>query len=183
MQHGLLGNLRRSWWVLVVYGSISVLFAAFAFVKPFAVVTALTWAIGIMALAEGLISVFALFSREIAISRGWLAFYALTSIAFGLVTIINPLATAGILLMFVAAWLIIGGIFRIIVAVRIRKEVTGEWMIALSGVLAIVLGGLFFANPGAGLLTMMIWIGVLAMFYGILQIIVGFRLRRLVNPM
>lgn len=182
MQQGLPGNLQRSWWVLVVYGAISVLFGVFAFVRPFAVITALTWAIGIMALAEGLISAFALFNKDIAISKGWLSFYALASIAFGLVTIINPLATAGILLMFVAAWLIIGGVFRIILAIRIRKEITGEWMIALSGVLAIVLGGMFFANPGAGLMTMMLWIGVLALCYGILQIIVGFRMRTLANP-
>ncbi|MGB0134323.1 HdeD family acid-resistance protein [Dokdonella sp.] len=183
MQPGLLGSLGRSWWVLVVYGVISVLFAVFAFMKPFAVVAALTWAIGIMALAEGVISAFAVFNRKMVISRGWMAFYALASIAFGLVTIINPITTASILLMFVAAWLIIGGIFRIILAIRIRKEVTGEWMIALSGVVAIVLGGLFFANPGAGLLTMMIWIAALALFYGILQIIVGLRLRKLAHPM
>ena len=183
MQPGLIGNLGRSWWVLVVYGVISIVFALFAFAKPFAAVAALTWAIGIMALAEGLISAFALFDKNTTISKGWLAFYALASIAFGVVTIINPLATAGILLMFVAAWLIIGGVFRIVLAIRVRKAIQGEWMIALSGVLAIVLGGLFFARPGAGLLTMMLWIAVLALVYGVLQIMVGLRMRKLLVPM
>lgn len=76
---------------------------------------------------------------------------------------------------------IIAGIYRILLEIRIRKEVKGEWMIALSGVLAIVLGGLFFARPGAGLLTLVIWIAALALLYGALQVFVGLKLRGLIK--
>lgn len=181
MAASLLGNLGRNWWVLVLYGVIAIVFALFAFWKPFAAIAGLTWAVGIMALAEGVTSVFALFDRRLAVSRGWLAFYALASIVFGLLTIFNPLATASVLLWFLAAWLIIAGIYRIVLAIRIRKEVQGEWMIALSGVLAIALGVLFFARPGAGLLTIVIWIAALALVYGALQVFVGIKLRGLLK--
>jgi uncharacterized membrane protein HdeD (DUF308 family) len=93
--------------------------------------------------------------------------------------VLNPVATAGILLLFLAAWLLVAGIYRIVLAIRIRKEVTGEWMIALSGVLAIALAVLFVMRPAAGLVTVALWIGVAALFYGVLQIMAGFRLRRL----
>ncbi|MHA6206183.1 HdeD family acid-resistance protein [Dyella soli] len=171
-------GLGRTGWLLVIYGVISVLFGLSALVWPGSTVVALAWAFGIMALAEGIASVFALFQRRGAISRGWLVVYALASIAFGLLAIMHPLAVVNLLLLFLAAWLIVAGIYRIVFAIRVRKEIRGEWFIALSGVLAILLGMLFFAYPAAGLLTVAIWIGAAALVYGVLQLVAGIRLQR-----
>jgi uncharacterized membrane protein HdeD (DUF308 family) len=172
-------TVGRSWWVVVLYGVIGVLFGIMAFVSPARTAVAVAWAFGVMALAEGLLSVFALFRQEVAVSKGWLALYALASIAFGLVAVVNPVVTAKVLLLFLAAWLVVAGIWRIVLAIRIRKEITGEWMIALSGVLAIVLGVMFAMAPAAGLVTVALWLGLGALIYGVLQIMTGFRLRRL----
>jgi uncharacterized membrane protein HdeD (DUF308 family) len=174
-----LHRLGRNWWVFVLYGAIAIVFGAFAMIRPLAAAFALAWACGVMALAEAVITVFALFDRNVDVSRGWLMIYALASLAFGLLAVINPLATAGALLMLLAAWLLVGGIYRIVFAIRVRKAIEGEWLIALSGVLAIVLGVLFMLSPLAGLLVTTIWIGAAALVYGVLQIIAGFRLRRL----
>jgi hypothetical protein len=104
--------------------------------------------------------------------------YAVASIVFGLLAIWHPLAVVNVLLIFLAAWLIVAGIYRIVFAIRVRKEIRGEWMIALSGVLAVVLGVLFAAYPVAGLLTVAIWIGAAALVYGVLQVIAGVRMHR-----
>ncbi|WP_066092323.1 HdeD family acid-resistance protein [Xanthomonas massiliensis] len=182
MSTGLLASVGRSWWVLVVYGVISVIFGVIAIVQPFQAGVALAWAFGIMALVEGVISVVALFSRDAGVSKGWLALYALASIVFGVLAVLYPVATAGALLLLLAAWLVVAGIFRIVFAIRVRREIQGEWLIALSGVLAIVLGVLIAVFPIAGLLTMMIWIGVGALVYGVLQIVGGFKVRKLFKP-
>ncbi len=174
MQHG----IRRTGWLLIIYGVISVLFGLSALIWPGSTVVALAWAFGVMALAEGITSVFALFQRTVAVSRGWLMLYALASIVFGLLAIWHPLAVANVLLLFIAAWLIVAGIYRIVFAVRVRKEIRGEWLIALSGVLAIVLGVMFAAYPVAGLLTVAIWIGAAALIYGVMQLMAGVRLHR-----
>ncbi|WP_430392242.1 HdeD family acid-resistance protein [Dyella sp. 20L07] len=171
-------GVGRTGWLLVIYGVISILFGLSALIWPGSTVVALAWAFGIMALAEGIASVFALFHKQVAISRGWLLLYAAASIIFGLLAILHPLAVANVLLLFLAAWLIVAGIYRIVFAIRVRKEIQGEWMIALSGVLAIVLGGLFVAYPVAGLLTVAIWIGAAALIYGILQLVAGVKLHR-----
>ncbi|WP_243050514.1 HdeD family acid-resistance protein [Dyella sp. RRB7] len=171
-------GVGRTGWLLVIYGVISVLFGLSALIWPGSTVVALAWAFGIMALAEGIASVFALLQRHVAISRGWLVLYALASIVFGLVAIAHPLAVADVLLLFLAAWLIVAGIYRVVFAIRVRKEIQGEWMIALSGVLAIVLGVLLVAYPVAGLLTLAIWIGAAALVYGVLQLVAGIRMHR-----
>lgn len=176
---GLLNSLGRSWWVLLLYGLVGVLFGLIAVTRPVAAATALAWALGVMALAEGVVSLFALFDRQVGISKGWLVLYALVSILFGLVTVFNPVVTAGMLLLFLAAWLIVGGIYRIVFAIRVRKEIEGEWLIALSGLLAIVLGVLFVMNPTSGLVVTTIWIGAGAIVYGVLQIMAAFKVRRL----
>ena len=106
-------------------------------------------------------------------------FYALVSIAFGVLALLNPLATASVLLLFVAAWLVVGGIYRIVFAIRVRKHIRGEWLLVLSGLLAVVLGVLFALNPLSGLMVTSLWIGAMALVYGVLQVVVAFRLRRL----
>ncbi|MBF6023313.1 HdeD family acid-resistance protein [Lysobacter niastensis] len=178
MKTGVLTGINRSAWVLLVFGVIAVLFALSAFAWPARTAVSLAWAFGVMALAEGVISVIALFRKDTPIPKGWLALYALTSILFGGLAILNPVATAGVLLMFLAVWLIIAGIFRIVFAIRVRKEIDNEWMLAFSGVIAIVLGIVFIAYPGAGLVLVTIWIGLAALIYGALQIVAGWRLRR-----
>lgn len=174
LQHG----VSRTGWLLVFYGIISILFGISALLWPGSTVIALAWAFGVMALAEGIISVFALFNRRVAVSRGWLGVYALASIVFGLLAIWHPLAVVNVLLIFLAAWLIVAGVYRIVFAIRVRKEIQGEWLIALSGVLAVVLGLLFAAYPAAGLLTLAIWIGAAALVYGVLQLVAGVRMHR-----
>src|SRR5580765_9091073 len=77
-----LSGLGRNWWVVVVYGVIAILFGLYALIAPGASILALTWAFGVMALAEGVISVLALFDRSVDISRGWLVLYAIASIVF-----------------------------------------------------------------------------------------------------
>lgn len=171
-------DVGRTGWLLVIYGVISILFGLSALLWPGSTVIALAWAFGIMALAEGIASVFALFQRQVAISRGWLVLYAVASIVFGLLAIWHPLAMANVLLVFLAAWLIVAGVYRVVFAIRVRKHIQGEWMIALSGVLAILPGLLFVAYPVAGLLTVAIWIGAAALVYGVLQLVAGVRLHR-----
>lgn len=176
---GFLPLLGRSWWVLLVYGILGVIFGLFALARPLAAATAMVWALGVLALAEGVVSLFAAFSNKIAVSKGWVLLYAVLSIAFGIMTIVNPVSMAGTLMLFLAVWLVFAGIYRIIFAIRVRQEIKGEWLIALSGVLSIVLGILFAISPLTGLFITALWIGAGALVYGVLQIVAAFKLRAL----
>jgi len=171
--------LARSWWVLLLYGLGALVFGAVAILQPLAAATALAWAIGVMAVVEGVISLVALFGGNSGVSRSWLAVYALASLVFGVLAVINPLATASVLVLLLAVWLIVAGIHRIVFAVRVRRHIQGEWLLILSGVLAIVLGALLVANPLAGVAVTTLWIGIGSLIYGVLQVVVAFRLRRL----
>ena len=175
----LLKMIQRSWWVLALYGVISILFGIGAVLWPLTTALALAWAFGVMALAEGVTSVVALFDKDTPIPKAWLAIYALASIAFGIVAVIFPGAVAGVVLLFLAAWLVVGGIYRIVFAVRVRKDIEGEWWIGLSGLLSILLGVLFFAYPAAGLVSVTVWIGAFVLIYGVFQVMAALRIRKM----
>jgi uncharacterized membrane protein HdeD (DUF308 family) len=71
------------------------------------------------------------------------------------------------------------GIFEIAAAIRLRKHIENEWLLALSGVVSIAFGVLMFLQPGAGALAVVWLIGIFSLVFGILLIALGFRLKGL----
>ena len=62
-----------------------------------------------------------------------------------------PGITALSLRLVIAWWAILTGIFEIVAAVKLRKELTNEWLLIVSGALSVLFGVLVIAMPGAGL--------------------------------
>ena len=85
--------------------------------------------------------------------------------------------TALVLLTLIAVWAIVIGIFQIVTAIRIRKEIDNEWMLGLSGLASLIFGGLMIASPGGGALAVIWIIGLYAVFFGVFLIILAFRLK------
>jgi uncharacterized membrane protein HdeD (DUF308 family) len=183
--HPLATQLRetvgRSWWVILLFGIVSTLFGVLALVNPVAMGAGLTWAIGVLAVAEGVVGLVGAFNRNAGVSRGWMVFYALVSLAFGAMAIARPVSMATSIVMVAALWFIVSGVLRIVFAIRVRKEIDHEWMLILGGVLGVLLGGLLLAAPVAGLIVGVVWIGVGALLYGLLQIVAAFKVRKLAN--
>ena len=171
--------LGRSWWWFLLYGLLSIGVGVIALIQPVTTAIALVWLLAIGALAEAAISLVGLFDRRADAPRGWLLFYAIAAAAFGILALLFPIATAAVLVLFLAAWLIVSGIFRIVFAIRVRKLIRGEWLLIVSGVLAILLGVAFVVAPQAGIVVSTFWFGVLMLVYGILQVVGAFRLRGL----
>jgi uncharacterized membrane protein HdeD (DUF308 family) len=103
----------------------------------------------------------------------------LAGIAIGVITFMSPGITAIALVYLIAAWAVLRGVFEIIAAIQLRKEIENEWLLGLAGALSVVLGLFLFAAPGAGAIAVLWWIGAFAIVFGILEIILGFRLKGL----
>ena len=101
----------------------------------------------------------------------------MVSIGFGLAAVVWPMEMATAMLWLIALWLVVAGIARIVFAIQVRKLINGEWLLALSGALALALGILFLVRPEIGLLAVMVWIAIGALLYGVLQVAVALRLR------
>lgn len=172
-------TIGRSWWLILLFGIVSTLFGVMALLNPVAAGASLTWAIGILAVAEGVVGLIGAFNRNGGVSRGWMVFYALISLVFGAMAIANPVSMAASIVMVAGAWFLVSGVMRVVFAIRVRKEIDNEWMLILGGVLGVVLGFLLLAAPLAGMIVGVIWIGVGALVYGLLQIYAAFKVRKL----
>ncbi len=85
-------------------------------------------------------------------------------------------------LVFIAVWAIIIGVMQIWGAIQLRKEIEGEWLLILSGLLSVAFGVLLLVQPGAGALAVVWIIGWYAILAGCIYIALAFRLRKLKHP-
>lgn len=171
-------GIQRSWWVFLLYGVVAIIFGIATLAWPDRSVLAMVMAFGILALADGVVSLVSVVRGDLALPRWLLLLYALVSLGFGLLAVLRPGPMATAMLWLLATWLLVAGVARIVFAIQVRKLVRGEWLLALSGVLAIVLGVMFFARPDLGLVALAFWIALGALLYGALQIAVALYLRR-----
>ena len=81
------------------------------------------------------------------------------------------------LLLFIGAWAVVSGIFEIIGAVRLRKEIDNEWMLILHGVVTVLFGIMLMAWPVTSALALIWVIGAYAIAAGVIMIALAFRLK------
>ena len=79
--------------------------------------------------------------------------------------------------MIASAWSIVTGIFRIAAAIRLRREIEGEWLLILNGLLSVAFGIVIVILPGAGLVWLVWMVGLYAIVFGVILVALGFRLR------
>lgn len=109
--------------------------------------------------------------------RGYLIALGVLGIGAGLVALVWPQITVIVLLVVIAVWAIIAGVMQIAAAIRLRKVIRNEWFLALSGVVALVLGLLLIVQPAEGAIALLVAIATFALVWGVVLIVLGFRLR------
>ena len=175
----ILHGLAKNWWLLLLRGIASIVFGVLAFAWPGITVLSLVMLYGAYALVDGLFSIYAAISGSNgSTSRWWLAVVGIAGILAGIISFASPLLVAAWLLMLIAAWAIVSGVFEIIGAIRLRKEIDNEWMLILHGVITVLFGVLLFANPVGGALAMVWVIGAYAIAAGVILGLLAFRLRK-----
>jgi uncharacterized membrane protein HdeD (DUF308 family) len=170
--------IAKNWWSLVLRGLAAIVLGLITIVWPGITLGALVLLFGAYALIDGLLSLAgAVRAAENHERWGSLLFEGLAGIAAGIVTFAWPAITALTLVYVIAAWALITGVFEIAAAVRLRKVLPGEWLLALSGFASLILGILMIAVPLAGALAIALWVGIYALVFGALLIALGLRLR------
>jgi uncharacterized membrane protein HdeD (DUF308 family) len=171
--------LARNWWLLALRGLAGVLFGILAFIWPGVTLVALVFLFGAFALVNGILSLVLAWNAPRGFPRfGSLILGGILGIAAGIITFILPGITALGLLIMIAAWAIATGILEIVAAIKLRKVIPNEWLWVLAGILSLIFGVLLLLQPAAGALVLVWWIGAYALVFGIVLMILAFRLRR-----
>jgi uncharacterized membrane protein HdeD (DUF308 family) len=170
--------MARNWWMLLLRGIAAVVFGIVILVWPQIALTTLVLMWGAYAVVDGIFALVMGFQGQPVYANRWLTILeGVVSIIAGVVAFVRPDITALALLYVIAGWAIVTGILEFIAAIELRKEISGEFWLGLSGVLSVVFGVLLFVYPGAGLLSLLWLLAVYAIAFGGAMIFLSFRLR------
>jgi uncharacterized membrane protein HdeD (DUF308 family) len=169
--------LARNWWSLALRGVLAILFGIVAWVWPEITLTSLVLLFGAYLLVDGVVNIVAAVRGRTAEPRWFPVVMGIAEIIIGLVTLLWPGVTAIALVYLIAAWAVTMGAFAIFAAIALRRDIHGEGVLAVSGILSILFGLIIGILPGAGAIALIWLIGTFAIVDGILLLILAFRLR------
>ncbi len=176
----LIETLKRHWWVPVIRGIAAIIFGVIAFVYPGLTIAVLVLLFGAWVLVDGVFRIVGAIGHRASDSDwGFNLIIGILGIIIGFLTFHAPGITALALVIYIAAWALMIGATEIAVAIKLRREIKGEWFLILMGLASIVFAILLLWNPVLGAATL-IWIMAwYAVIFGVLAIIFGLRLRSL----
>jgi uncharacterized membrane protein HdeD (DUF308 family) len=170
--------LTRSWWLLLLRGLVAIVFGLLTWFQPGISLAALILLFGAFVMADGILGTWTAIAGRKDNEYWWvLLLEGLVGIGIGLLAFFAPGITALAILFYIAIWAIATGVLEIAAAVRLRREIKGEWMLILAGLASVVLGILLMARPGVGALAVLWLIGFYAIVFGVLLVILAFRAR------
>jgi uncharacterized membrane protein HdeD (DUF308 family) len=171
----------------MVRGVLALLLGAGAIAFPLSAVFAFTMVFAAYCFVDGIASLIAGIhgGQEPGHRWGALVVSGIVGILIGLLFLLMPLVAtityAFVVLVMLAAWAIITGILEIAVALRLRREIEGEWLLGLSGAISVVLGigviVLVIPYPAASILSAAWLIALFAFGTGIVLVAQALRLR------
>ncbi len=107
------------------------------------------------------------FIEAVGRSWGWVLFFGIATLILGVLVAFHPKNSVFVIAIVIGIWLLIAGVFRIVMAIADSDETGGtRWMMAILGIIAILIGVLFLRHTYET-------VNVLAVFLGIFWIIGG----------
>jgi len=174
--------LSRSWWALALQGLCALLFGVLALALPGLTLLMLAVLFAAYAVVSGAAAIVSALKNQG--EKGWWLWYALglASIAAGVLALVHTGLTALLLVLIMGVNAILNGVLELSMAFRLRKEIRGEWLLGLAGVVSIVFGAFVLLFPGAGALALVWLISFYAIASGLLLLALAWRAHRGETP-
>jgi uncharacterized membrane protein HdeD (DUF308 family) len=169
--------LAQNWWAIALRGVFGIIFGLIALFMPGATILALVLFFSAYLLVDGVLGIVAAVRAAAQHERwGLLLLEGVVNIAIGVIAFIWPGLTALAFVLMTAAWALVTGGLMVWAAFKLKPDY-GRWWLVLGGLASIVFGVLLVIAPLAGLVVLTWWMGAYALVFGIMLLILGFRLR------
>ena len=169
----------KFWWLATLRGIILIILSFFIFSNPPGALVALALYIGISLLFTGILEIIEAFQiKSLNGDWGWPLFGGILDLLFGIILLSNPGLTAATIPFIVGFWLIVSGIVVFVNSFSAKKAGYSGWFwYLLFGILVVIAGFSIMNNLLLGMFTLTIWMGVGFIMAGLVNLIIGFRLK------
>lgn len=169
--------LARNWWLVALRGLVAILFGAIAFIAPGAFVLSLVLFFAAYMLTDGIFAILGAIRAAQHHERwGFLLLEGIVDIVVAVAAVLVPGAAVWAFVLLVAAWAFVTGGLMIAAAFRLHLHY-GRWWLILGGLVSILFGIALAIEPGMSALVLTWWIGSYSFAFGVLLLILAFRLR------
>lgn len=168
--------LTKTWWLFLVTGVAWVLIAFMVLGFDPSSAATIGYLMGFFFIAAGVNELV-----QIAFADGWKWLHGVLGALFlatGVMALLEPFQTFGILALLIGWYLLFKGIFTIVLSVSERHEI-GLWGLGLAaGIMELVIGAWALGYPGRSAWLLVLWVGIGALLRGITEIVFAFQLHR-----
>jgi uncharacterized membrane protein HdeD (DUF308 family) len=166
---------RSSWWAIVLRGVLACIFGVIVLANPRIGIAALILMFAVYAAVDGVAALATAISHGRAgLSWGWWLVEGLVSLGIAALALARPGITLLAVVLLVAFRAILLGLVELGGALG-GKEHDHRWLLGVTGVVSLLFGILLIANPLAGGIALVWVIGVYAVVFGVMLVVVGLR--------
>lgn len=170
-------QLSRHWWWLALQGIAIILFGFIALAWRGDTLGSFILLFGGCTLGYGLLTLFAALTHATGYQRWWILLHGLVSVALAVISLIRTETTAIILLYMVTGWSLITGILELIGAWELRRNVSNERLLGLSGMASIIFAVLVIDFPKTAVFSLAGMVAAFAIIFGLLTLAFSLNIR------
>ncbi|RLD34152.1 MAG: hypothetical protein DRI83_08410 [Bacteroidetes bacterium] len=168
-------NLQKNWWVLTVNGLLAILFGALALFATEAFMLGISMYFGLLVLIGGILLLIGAYDKQRK-QKGYsmMLTEAIISVILGILIMVFPGPTLKLFFIFIGIWALLLGLFKIYVAIALRKMMEFRYMFFLGGLLLFAIGLVLLLDPAYVAGFVLKAVGVIFIVIGILLVYFSF---------
>jgi uncharacterized membrane protein HdeD (DUF308 family) len=163
---------------LILRGILAIVVGILALAWPKITVLALVILFAVYAFIAGGLQAMLAFSSDRAGPVIGHLLLGLACLAAGVVALAWPGPTAFVLVLVVAIWAVVAGVFEFFAAFQHGETAGTRALFILSGLVSIAFGVVLFAHPRIGAFALALLFGLFTLIYGVWALVSGIELRR-----
>ena len=166
---------KSSWWAIVLRGILAVVFGVLVFSSPNLGVAMLILMFAAYAAVDGVIALATAVNHGRAgLSWGWWLVEGIVSLVVAALAMARPGVTLLAIVLLIAFRAIALGLFELGGALS-GRGLDHRWLLGVTGIVSLLFGVLLIAQPFAGAAALVWMVGVYAVVFGVMLIVVGLR--------
>ena len=170
--------IKESWWALAVRGIIALVFGLAAVFWPDFVWGALYLIFGIFAVLTGIVLVVgAVVNRRYSNDWWIILVMGILALLVALLMFMHPGPVTRVVVLLIGLWALLSGLFDVIAGFSLRKEMEGEWLLILAGLISMLVGVYVLFNLDSGAEVIMLVVGIYNILAGLLILITAYTAR------